>query len=81
LHGPHVFNFADIYAVLDKAAPTPAISDAGSLAGAVALLLAAPRTAADLAATAARALTPLAGALDATMLALRPYMAGKFYSP
>lgn len=81
LHGPHVFNFTDIYAVLDKAAPTPSVSDARSLADAVVSLLAAPRTAADLAAAAAKVLTPLSGALDATMLALRPYMAGKFYSP
>lgn len=81
LHGPHVFNFTDIFAVLDKAAPAPAISDAGSLAGAVVSLLASPRIAADLAAAAASAMTPLSGALDATMLALRPYIAGKYYSP
>jgi 3-deoxy-D-manno-octulosonic-acid transferase len=81
LHGPHVFNFTDIYSVLDKAAPAPSVRDAPSLAAAVTSLLTAPRAAADLAAAAAKALTPLSGALDATMLALRPYIAGKYYSP
>jgi 3-deoxy-D-manno-octulosonic-acid transferase len=81
LHGPHVFNFTDIYAVLDKAAPAPAISDARTLADAVVPLLRSQSAAADLASAAARALMPLSGALDATMLALRPYMQGKFYSP
>jgi 3-deoxy-D-manno-octulosonic-acid transferase len=81
LHGPHVFNFSDIYAVLDKAAPAPAVTDAPSLAAAVTTLLTRPRVAADLAAAAGRALNPLSGALDATMLALRPYLQGKFYSP
>jgi 3-deoxy-D-manno-octulosonic-acid transferase len=81
LHGPNVFNFTDIYGVLDKAAPTPTVADAPSLAAAVISLLNAPRTAADLASAAAKALTPLSGALDATMLALRPYIQGKFYSP
>jgi 3-deoxy-D-manno-octulosonic-acid transferase len=81
LHGPNVFNFTDIYGVLDKAAPTPTVADAPSLAAAVISLLNAPRIAADLASAAAKALTPLSGALDATMLALRPYIQGKFYSP
>jgi 3-deoxy-D-manno-octulosonic-acid transferase len=81
LHGPHVYNFADIYDRLDAAAPQEAISDARDLAGAVGRLLADPKAAADRAAAAAAALLPLSGALDATMQALRPYLAGKYYSP
>jgi 3-deoxy-D-manno-octulosonic-acid transferase len=81
LHGPHVHNFADIYDRLDAAAPQEAISDARSLAGAVGRLLADPKAAADRAVAAAAALLPFSGALDATMQALRPYLAGKYYSP
>ena len=81
LHGPHVHNFADIYDRLDAAAPQAAISDARGLAGAVGRLLADPKAAADRAAAAAAALLPFSGALDATMQALRPYLAGKYYSP
>lgn len=81
LHGPNVHNFADTYDWLDRATPAPRINDAPSLAGAVGALLASPKLAADRAAAAAAALAPLAGAIDATMLALRPYLAGKFHSP
>jgi 3-deoxy-D-manno-octulosonic-acid transferase len=80
LHGPHVFNFADIYAVLDRGASPPRITDAGSLATAVTSLLTAPRRAADLASAGQKALATLGGGLDATMLALRPYIDGKFYA-
>lgn len=81
LHGPHVYNFADIYDRLDSAVPLEPIRDASGLAAAVGRLLADPKAAADRAAAAGAALSPLSGALDATMLALRPYLAGKYYSP
>ncbi|HVY19914.1 MAG TPA: 3-deoxy-D-manno-octulosonic acid transferase [Bauldia sp.] len=81
LHGPNVFNFADIYAVLDRDASAPRVSDARTLADAVTTLLSTPRRADELAAAGERALARLTGALDATMLALRPYVDGKYYSP
>jgi 3-deoxy-D-manno-octulosonic-acid transferase len=81
LHGPHVFNFADLYALIDRAAPTPPITDAASLAAAVGNLLADATAAPALAAKAGDALLPLSGALDATMSALKPYLSGKYYSP
>ena len=74
LHGPHVHNFADLFARIDRACPAAAIVDAEGLAAAVGALLADPaatraRTAATLA-----ALAPLSGALDLTVKALRPYL-------
>jgi 3-deoxy-D-manno-octulosonic-acid transferase len=81
LHGPNVFNFADLYALIDRAAPPPPIKDAAGLAAAVGDLLADPSAAPALAAAAAAALLPLSGALDATMSALKPYLSGKYYSP
>lgn len=81
LHGPHVHNFADIYDSLDRAAPGAPVTDARSLAAEVMALIGSPKLAADRAMAAAAALAPLSGALDATMLALRPYLAGQYYSP
>jgi 3-deoxy-D-manno-octulosonic-acid transferase len=81
LHGPQVFNFADLYALIDRVAPTRPITDAASLAAAVGDLLADATTAPALAAKAAEILLPLSGALDATMSALKPYLSGKYYSP
>ncbi len=81
VHGPHVHNFAELYAVVDRAAPTGPATDASSLAEIVGALLAEPDRASKLSAAAAAALSPLSGALDATMLALRPYLSGKYYSP
>ena len=81
VHGPQVFNFADLYRLIDEAAPAAPIVDAPSLAGAVADLIADPAAASARAAKAAAALAPLSGTLDATMSALKPYLAGKFYSP
>ncbi len=74
LHGPHVHNFTEIYAHLDRAAPAAPITDAASLAAAVGGLLADPRAATDRARAAAAALKPLAGALDATLRALDPWL-------
>ena len=77
LHGPHVGNFAEVYARLDAAtgAPGEAVVDAPSLATAVGRLIANPRLRADRAAAALAALAPLSGALDATMNALHPFLA------
>jgi 3-deoxy-D-manno-octulosonic-acid transferase len=81
LHGPHVHNFADIYSRLDAALPSAAIADGRGLAMEVGRLLANPKAAADRAAAAVAALAPLSGALDLTMRALQPYLAGESPSP
>ena len=76
LHGPDIHNFAEIYGALDAAAGTRAVTDAASLADGVDAFLTQPRRRAEFTAAANRALAPLAGALDATLLALRPYLPG-----
>jgi 3-deoxy-D-manno-octulosonic-acid transferase len=76
LHGPHVHNFADVYAALDAMAdaPKPA-SDAASLADEVSRLLADEERRARGVKAAQAALKPFTGALAATWTALAPYLA------
>jgi 3-deoxy-D-manno-octulosonic-acid transferase len=77
LHGPHVHNFADVYAILDRAVPLAPITDAAGLADAVGRLIDDPPGSAASAAKAKAALAMLTGALEATMTAITPYLAGK----
>jgi len=75
LHGPHVHNFADVYAALDELPEAaPAVADAAALAGGVTALLADPGLRARRVAAASAALKPLSGALAATFSALSPYL-------
>jgi 3-deoxy-D-manno-octulosonic-acid transferase len=76
LHGPHVHNFADVYAALDAVpgAPKP-VGDAASLAEEVSRLLADEARRARGVAAAQAALRPFTGALAATWTALTPYLA------
>ncbi len=76
LHGPNVRNFSEVYGALDAVKASVSVTDAETLAAAVGSLLARPRAIAERAAVAAAAVLPLAGALDATMLALGPYLRG-----
>jgi 3-deoxy-D-manno-octulosonic-acid transferase len=74
LHGPHVWNFAEIYTALDAARGAEQISDVGRLTVRVGALLTdvAERTAIT---TAARqTVERLGGALDRTVAALDPYL-------
>jgi 3-deoxy-D-manno-octulosonic-acid transferase len=82
LHGPHVHNFADVYAALDAAAgaPKPA-NDAASLADEVSRLLADEERRARCVKAAQAALKPFTGALGATWTALAPYLAAGEASP
>jgi 3-deoxy-D-manno-octulosonic-acid transferase len=75
LHGPHVQNFADVFAALD-AAPDAAmpVIDAASLAAAAGLLLDDPALRERRVAAARAALEPFSGALAATWTALGPYV-------
>jgi 3-deoxy-D-manno-octulosonic-acid transferase len=76
LHGPHVQNFADVYAALDALAeaPKPA-NDAASLADEVSRLLTDEEGRARGVRAAQAALKPFTGALAATWTALAPYLA------
>jgi 3-deoxy-D-manno-octulosonic-acid transferase len=75
LHGPHVHNFADIYATIDGVGGAPPIADAAGLADAVARFLDDPAARRSFAEKTAKALAPLGGALAATVAALEPYLA------
>jgi 3-deoxy-D-manno-octulosonic-acid transferase len=74
LHGPHVWNFAEIYAALDAAHGAEQVTDAGKLAVRVGAWLTdtAERTA--VVAAARETVTTLAGALERTIAALEPYL-------
>jgi 3-deoxy-D-manno-octulosonic-acid transferase len=77
LHGPHVHNFADVYAALDAvaAAPKP-VTDAATLAEAASKLLGDEMLRARGVAAGQGALRPFTGALAATWTALVPYLGG-----
>ncbi len=81
LHGPRVQNFADMYATLDGAASCAPINDAKGLADAVCRLMEDPAAASTIAASGKAALATLTGALEATMQAISPYLAGKSALP
>jgi 3-deoxy-D-manno-octulosonic-acid transferase len=72
LHGPHVWNFAEIYTALDAAGGAEQVTDASKLAVRIGAWLkdaAARKKAAD---TGLKAMDTLAGALDRTVAALDP---------
>jgi 3-deoxy-D-manno-octulosonic-acid transferase len=74
LHGPHVHNFADIYAALDAARGAEQVPDAGKLAVRVGAWLADPPNRQAAGAAALRTVEQLGGALDRTLSALDPYL-------
>jgi 3-deoxy-D-manno-octulosonic-acid transferase len=74
LHGPHVHNFETIYGVLDKAGAAEQVVDAEGLGKAVGAFLDDAAAVRRRVKAATAALAPLSGALDATALALAPYL-------
>ena len=72
LHGPHVDNFAEIYAALDSAGGAAQITDAGRLALRIGGWLKDGEARRQVAETALKAMDTLAGALDRTLAALDP---------
>jgi 3-deoxy-D-manno-octulosonic-acid transferase len=74
LHGPHVWNFAEIYAALDKAHGADLVSDVGKLAVRVGAWLRYADARAAVAAAAHETVASLGGALDRTISALDPYL-------
>jgi 3-deoxy-D-manno-octulosonic-acid transferase len=73
LHGPHVWNFAEIYAALDAAHGAEQVTDGGRLTVRVGAWLTDAAERVKVAASARETVTQLAGALDRTLAALDPY--------
>jgi 3-deoxy-D-manno-octulosonic-acid transferase len=74
LHGPHVWNFADIYAALDEARGAEEVPDAGRLAVRIGTWLTDADLRDDIATAALRTVEVLGGALERTLAAIDPYL-------
>ena len=74
LHGPHVWNFAEIYAALDAAHGAEPVADAGKLTAAIAAWMAQPQARDRVADTARATVDSLSGALERTLQSLDPYL-------
>lgn len=74
VHGPHVWNFADIYAALDAARGAEMIPDTTKLTAAFGAMMAQPDARASVADAAYRTVTALGGALERTLQSLDPYL-------
>jgi 3-deoxy-D-manno-octulosonic-acid transferase len=74
VHGPHVFNFADVYAALDSAGGARLAATPEVLVKQVGQLLADPAARNLSMAAAERVVTQLGGALDRTFAAIEPYL-------
>jgi 3-deoxy-D-manno-octulosonic-acid transferase len=74
LHGPHVGNFAEIYAALDAAHGAEQVANAGRLTTIIGALLAQPQEVARIAAAARATVESQSGALERTLQSLEPYL-------
>jgi 3-deoxy-D-manno-octulosonic-acid transferase len=74
LHGPHVWNFSEIYATLDQAGGAEAVADAEALIARLGAWLADPALPKAVAAAAITTAEKLSGALEHTLAALDPYL-------
>ncbi|HYF54090.1 MAG TPA: 3-deoxy-D-manno-octulosonic acid transferase [Salinarimonas sp.] len=82
LHGPHVHNFTDVYAAIDRAGGALPVSDGGSLAGALDDLLGDAATTRAMARAGAETVEALGGALERTLQSVQPFvMALKLEAP
>jgi 3-deoxy-D-manno-octulosonic-acid transferase len=75
LHGPHVGNFAEVYATLDADKGAVQINDAAALARAVQFLLTDPATLRRMGRAAATSVEKLGGAARETISAVAPLLA------
>jgi 3-deoxy-D-manno-octulosonic-acid transferase len=75
LHGPHVHNFADVYAALDRVGGARPVADGEALSAAVGALLAAPARMRDMARAASETVESLGGAVNRTMQSVEPFIA------
>ena len=74
LHGPHVWNFADVYAALDAARGAEEVENIGHLAQRVSDLLADAKARTAIGEAGFRTVERLGGALARTMSELEPYL-------
>ena len=74
LHGPHVWNFAEIYAALDGAHGAEAVLDADRLTAGLAALMGQPAVRARVTDAARTTVDALGGALERTLQSLEPYL-------
>jgi 3-deoxy-D-manno-octulosonic-acid transferase len=74
LHGPHVSNFAAIYAELNRARGAATVTDVDSLTNSIERLLYDPNLVSQMAETAHTTVLRLCGALERTFAAIEPYL-------
>jgi 3-deoxy-D-manno-octulosonic-acid transferase len=74
VHGPHVWNFAEIYAALDAARGAERVADEEALTACLSGWLANPAARKAVADTAGVTVSKLGGALERTFAALEPYL-------
>ena len=74
LHGPHVWNFREVYSVLDEAGGAEMVTDAGKLTVRIGTWLKDTEARSKVAQIGTRAMEPLTGALERTVAALDPYL-------
>src|SRR3954471_18302830 len=74
VHGPHVFNFADVYEALDKAGGARLADTQEALVKQLGQLLADPKVREAQLAASERVVEQLGGALERTLTALEPYL-------
>ena len=73
-HGPHLWNFAEVYAALDEARGAELVSDESRLTGVLGMLLAHPTARERMATNAYNTVQDLGGALERTLSSLEPYL-------
>lgn len=76
LHGPHVHNFTDVYAAIDRARGALPVNDARALAQALADLLSDPGRMRTMGRAGTAAVEGLGGALERTIRAIDPFLVG-----
>jgi 3-deoxy-D-manno-octulosonic-acid transferase len=74
VHGPHVFNFSDVYEALDRAGGASSVETREALVKQLGQMLADPAARNLVLAAAERVVSQLGGALDRTLAALEPYL-------
>ncbi len=74
VHGPHVFNFADVYDALDGAGGARVAGDVEALTRQLGQLLADPAVREAMVAASSEVVDELGGALERTLAALEPYI-------
>jgi len=74
VHGPHVFNFADVYEALDSSGGARRADDLEALVKQLGQLLADPVACNTVNAAGSRVVDELGGALERTLTALEPYL-------